>query len=298
MQFQGIKQIGIIICFAAFGMLQSCDYVNTPYPKTGIVHIAPHAVVKKVLLEDFTASMCVNCPLAATVADNLRNNNPGRVITIGVHACSLAAPSGTAFPYDFRTTAGNYYNTTYIDGDNTGLPNGMVDMYPWDSTGTNPLPRSVGDYSASWTKDVNRRLSIPDSVYLQIDNVYTVSTRVLASTIKIKYLKTLPHSYKLVVLMTEDSISSPQKTPSATINNYVHRYVLRGAIDGQPNGTGIPITLAPAGSDSTTLQTINYTVPTAFPGAMSCNDNQCYIVAFLYDTITGDVLEVEEQKVR
>jgi len=292
-----MKKTGVVFLFLTTVLLYSCDYVTMPYPKKTVTPPPVNGYVKKVLVEEYTASQCVNCPHAAAAADLLRNNNKGRVITIAVHCSSLAAPSGSTFTYDFRTPAGDNYNATYVDGDNEGLPSGMIDRVSWQP-GTG-FPKSDNSYQTDWTSFTNTRLASTDSVYLQITNNYSSSTRLLNCSIKTKFLTGLTSTYNLVVLMTEDSIASPQKDiDSVNVRmHFMHRYVLRGAIDGHPNGTGIPITLpaAPVTGDSI-LTPVAYTVPASFPSAGICNDKHCYIVAFFYDTVTGDVLQVEEQK--
>jgi len=292
-----MKTIPGILLLLVTALLASCDYVTMPYPKKSVAPPPVNGYVKKVLIEEYTASQCVNCPHAATAADLLRNNNKGKVITMAVHCSSLAAPSGSTFVYDFRTPAGDNYNITYVDGDSQGLPSGMIDRQNWQP-GTG-FPKSDQDYQNHWPSYTATRLASPDSVYIQISNNYTPSTRQLVCSIKTKFLTNLTSTYSLVVLMTEDSIPSPQKDLDSTNirMHYMHRYVLRGAIDGHVNGTGIPITLpaAPVTGDSI-ITPVNYTVPASFPSAGSCNDKHCYIVAFFYDNANGDILQVEEQK--
>jgi hypothetical protein len=293
-----MKGLIFLLTITGFFSLQSCDYVTMPYPKKQASQTLVNAVVKKVLIEEYTASQCVNCPRAAAEADLLRNNNKGKVITVSVHCSSLADPLGTNFPYNFHTPAGDNYNALYVDGDATGLPSGMIDRISWQP-GTG-FPKSDQDFTNHWPSYVATELAAPDSVYLQISNTYTASTRQLNCLVKTKFLTPLLSSYNLVVLMTEDSIPSPQKDIDSTNirQNFMHRYVLRGAIDGHLNGTGIPITLpaSPISGDSI-MTPVHYTIPASFPSAGLCNDKHCYVVAFFYDTVSGDILQVEEQKV-
>jgi len=284
-----IAALGVI----AFG---SCDYVKNPYGKPASTIIPPSSgYVKKVLVEDYTAVQCINCPKASDEADLLRKNNPGRVITIGVHVGSLSAPLGSTFPYDFRTTAGNNYDTQFIQADANGLPSGMIDRVSW-IPGT--FPRSVSD-PTQWSGYVVTRLAAPDTVFLQLTNTYDTVARSLQSKVKIKFLTPHPSAYNLVALLTEDSIVNPQKDidstslPNSIVTHYMHRYVLRGAIDGNTSGMGSAIPTLTGDSTSTTIL---YSMPATFNG-MAPNYKHCRVVAFIYDTGSGNILQTEERKI-
>ncbi|MFI5150598.1 MAG: Omp28-related outer membrane protein [Bacteroidia bacterium] len=290
----------LIAAFVTF-LFASCDQVKNPY---GVPKPSPHPVnghVKKVLIEDYTAVQCINCPKAAQEAELMRSNHPGQVITIGVHVGSLSAPLGSTFPYDFRTTAGNNYDNLFIQADANGLPSGMIDR--WSGTiGSNTLPRSQGDQS-QWptyvgsSTSVGSRLAAPDTVDLTITNTYSSGT--LTSKVKVKFLTPHPGSYNLVALLTEDSIVSPQKDidstslPNSIVTHYMHRYSLRGAIDGNPSGMGVSVTGLVGDSTTTTF---TYPMPATFNG-MVPNPNHCRVVAFIYDVSNYQILQTEEQKI-
>ncbi|HXC04377.1 MAG TPA: Omp28-related outer membrane protein, partial [Bacteroidia bacterium] len=242
-------------------------------------------------IEDYTAVQCINCPKAAQEAELMRATYPGRIVSIGVHVGSLSAPLGSTFPYDFRTTAGNNYDTQFIQADANGLPSGMIDR--WFSSSS---PRSQSDQT-QWPSYVSTRLAAPDTVDLQITNSYNAGT--LTSKVKVKFLTSHPSTYNLVALLTEDSIVSPQKDidstalPNSIVTHYMHRYSLRGAIDGNTSGMGNPVTGLVGDSTTTTF---NYTMPPSFNG-MVPNPNHCRVVAFIYDTNSGEILQTEEQKI-
>ena len=93
-------------------------------------------------------------------------------------------------------------------------------------------------------------LKAPDA-YIKITNNYNSSSRILNTTIRTEFLSLLSGSYKLCVLLTEDSIVNPQSDYSQpvgqqTVLNYIHHHVLRAAISSTswgdviaPTGTAV-----------------------------------------------------------
>ena len=61
------------------------------------------------LLEDFTAHQCGNCPPAGALAAQLAEDNAGRVHPLAIHAGSLAAVSDAPFDTDWTNPEGNLF---------------------------------------------------------------------------------------------------------------------------------------------------------------------------------------------
>jgi hypothetical protein len=59
---------------------------------------------KNVLIEEFTAIGCGNCPIGHSAIKVHQNQNPGRIISIRMHHGSLASPSQSGSGIDLRTT--------------------------------------------------------------------------------------------------------------------------------------------------------------------------------------------------
>ena len=295
-------------CLIAFILgivaLSSCDYVKEPYPKGKGTPTGPGiGYVKKVLLEDYTAQQCIYCPEAAVIAEQLRISYPGRVISMGVHVGSLAAPGSSPYNYDFRTATGNAFDAIFQLS--TALPIGMIDRTGFP-TNTHPIDRSL------WVSTVGARLMDTCKIFLTITNAYTPGTRSLKTSIKAKFLVPLSGNYKIAVLLTEDSIVRSQKdfdsinhpagNSSGLVGNYVHHHVLRDAISGGGTGWSDVVTLPHSTTipgDSVVLNYNSYTIPVNFPAAngIPCRDTKCSVVAFIYDAVTMEVLQTEEQKV-
>jgi hypothetical protein len=284
--------------------LSSCDFVKEPYTKSKGSGTGPgNGYVKKVFLEDYTAQQCIYCPEAAIIAEQLRITYPGRVISMGVHVGSLATPGPAPYNYDFRTSTGNSFDAIFQLG--TSLPIGMIDRmgYP---TNTHPVDRSA------WVNTVSSRLLDTCKVFLTINNTYTPGTRALTTNIKAKFLVPLSGTYRLAVLLTEDSIVRPQKdfdsinhpagNSTGLVSNYVYHHVLRDAISGAGTGWSDAVTLPHSTTipgDSAVFIYNSYSIPVNFPptNGIPCRDSKCSVVAFIYDAVTLEVLQVEEQKV-
>jgi thiol-disulfide isomerase/thioredoxin len=278
-------------------LFSSCDKVKNPYLKTvNNGNDTTITKVRKVLVEDYTGHFCGNCPSAAITLQQLRTQYGSKLVTMGVHVGFYAEPNPLhslpscappgSFTTDFRTTAGNNYNTQF-GNDGIGLPNGMVNRVT--VSGSNVIPNS------NWGTVVAGIINTPPDAYMQITTTY--SSGMLNTTVKSQFLNPLSGTYNLVVLLTQDSIVDWQEdytiTPNSCVQNYVHRHVLRGAINGAGSGWGDSLTTNPiAGTGFLTKTYSSYTLNPAW------NIAQCYVVAFIYNTSTYEVVQAEERKIQ
>jgi len=119
-------------------LFHSCTKLDSPYaiakPRNIVDTIMDWDTVnpvKKVLLEDYTGHLCVNCPEAAVIAHNLEGLYGGKLIVMAVHAGMFAAPSATGdFTADYTTPAGDTWNNEFGI---TSNPNGMVNRKDFGS---------------------------------------------------------------------------------------------------------------------------------------------------------------------
>jgi hypothetical protein len=292
--------IAAVLSFA----VSSCDYVIDPdevSPSgggggTGTSDTIVIDSVRKVFLEDYTGHKCTACPNAAIAANAIKATYGDSVVVLGVHAGFFANPmtSGTQYLQDFRTSAGTAYDT-YFSISATGNPNGMVNRKDYDGTSIAHI-KSYG----SWASEVAAELAKPMLAGLQIINNYNSSTRVLDCTVKSVFLyDTLSGGpYKLVVMMMQDSIAGDQLNSGVYVNPYIHQHVLRDNLNG---AWGEDI----ASSGAITIGNIltksyTYTLPASYAtgtGSTACDENDCYVIAFIYNDVTKEVIQVEERKV-
>jgi hypothetical protein len=279
---------------------QSCDYVanpnetNTPVtggPDDSTVH------ERRVLVEDYTGHKCTACPQAAIAANQLKSTFGEKVIVVAVHAGFFANPTTPAgappgsYLVDFRTAAGTAYDgASYFGISNVGNPNGMINRKDYDGAST----AHVKSFS-SWSSEVASLLALPPVADLTITNTYNASTRSLSTNIASQFISDtlLSGTYKLIVMITQDSIIDWQLDGSTHVPDYVHQHVLRANVNGTWGDTLVSGTITP---NATITKNYTYTLPTAYLGN-PCDETQCHVVAFIYNTLNYEVIQAAEAHV-
>jgi len=113
----------------------------------------------------------------------------------------------------------------------------------------------------------------------------------------IQALEDLTSSYRLLVLLTEDSVISQQKDSRATqlpkkiIQDYAHRHVLRDQINEVASVYGDLI--IDLGSGLVSNEWIDWTTDYTIASNV-VTPTKCYVVAILIDAQTSEVVQVEE----
>ena len=227
---------------------------------------------RNVLIEDFTGRMCVNCPDAHLIVNNIVEQNPGRVWSVNIHSGYF---SPTTYP-NMNTSIGE----TLLNGFSIqAFPMGHVNR----STST-PLGREV------WASTVESQLSQMSEVnmagYVNIDR----DTRMVDITLEIYYTSNSSESSNyLSIIMLQDSIMGSQLgsqyNPSQIINGqYCHMHVLRDMITSD---WGDEISPTTAG----TLITKNYTyeIPETIgtPNGVEVDIDNIHFVAFITEKYQG-----------
>lgn len=280
-----IYQIAITV--SVLSLITSCDKVNDVRD--------PNAESitgnRKVFVEDYTGHKCGNCPAAADTLKYLEKKYPGQIVPLAIHA-GFFATTNASYPTDFRTTAGNAYDTQFGIS-NAGNPNGLINRGGYGSGGF------IKAYT-SWEGEVVQMLSKPAKFELKIKNNFTSSNNNLNTSITVRSLSNNSGVYKLVVLLSEDSIIAEQldyRLPSGSqlISNYEFKHVLRDAINSTW-GDAVFATGAVA-NDSIVKTYPNYTLNSGYNAA------KCHVIAYVYDADPNspsyyEVLQVEEAHVK
>lgn len=267
-------------------LINSCDKIDPPYFKPGIVDTAKIKsgdTVKNVLLEDYTGHGCVNCPGAAELAHVLRDSVYGqRLIIVAVHAGFFASPQffGPLFNYDFNTDAGTAWDNFYAISTTHGNPNGLVDRSD-DQGGIVLSP-------AKWDDAVRDRVQNEFQAKITIENNFNSSSNTLNSKIQTEFQTDLQGSYLLLACIVQDNIIAPQKDENVDggiDTTYVHMNALRGSMNGQ---WGENLTNNPSGG---AVYEKSYS---QIFGDDWVPEN-CRVVAFVYDEATKAVIQVDEE---
>ena len=228
-----------------------------------------------VLLEDYTGVKCNNCPEAGALALQLQEQNEGHLVVLGVHPKSALQNPAGGFP-DFRTDDGNEWNNYFNIG---AYPNGLVNR-----TGV------VG--ASEWTSAVNSVIGNDAPVRLIVKTEFNEGTRELKLSIHAKFLQNVESDdVRITTCMMEDNIVGKQQTPDGIDANYVHRHVFRGTADNQTWGR----VLSSAESIS---EGSNFITNMKFTVSDDYNADEFYIVAFISDNNTKEVLMAAETKIK
>jgi len=278
-----IRNAYLLIILLAVFLIQSCDKLNSPYrtlKESG--NDTATVNVRKVLLEDYTGHLCVNCPTATQTAHTLETAFDGKLILISVHAGNLAVPSNAPFNTDYRSPAGEeWYNTFGIYAN----PLGLINRRPFNG--------NVIVGADLWAAAVDSLIDKPPDALITNNNTFNTGTKTLTTVVSTKFKTLLTGAFSLNVCITEDSLISDQKNSDTlagtvpTIYNYVFMDVLRGSINGNMGEALTPSV------DTTQVytKTYVYTFPTTWV------PKHCNVVSFVYNTSTKEIIQAEKANV-
>lgn len=232
--------------------------------------------VKRVLLEDLTGQKCVNCPTAHEIAHNLQEfYGDDELVVVAIHAGFFATPSAEPYTYDFRTSAGNTYESYF--GVQT-YPTGMVDRT--NATGNYLIDKD------GWSTAVDA--AFQNETSLEVTIKPNLSGNNISGAIDLYFFEEFNTQAKLQIYVIEDNVVKPQVTPEGDDLEYNHMHVLRGAINGDW-GQLLPSNSF-AAEDRTSISFSNYEIGDDW------NTDELYIVAYVYDATTLEVLQVNKKK--
>ncbi len=281
------KNFYAYIILSSMLLFASCNEIDNPVVDLGSyrndLYGAPPtftplaAATQKVLLEDFTGHDCGNCPSAHAIAKTILEAHESEVAVLAVHAGSLAEPFGQ-FVDDWRTPEGEYYLLTQIGTDL--LPTGRVNRAGGASNDLSP---------SNWLGAVEDELTQTPVVDMQMEAEYIAANAHLNVHVSTEWFGAAAGSYKLVVLIAEDSIIAPQLNYAVDpqfIPDYLHMHMLRGSVSG---ATGLTVATNPAsGSNTVSSYTIDWNT--------EWDANHIELVAIITNGDNGEVLNVIKKK--
>ncbi len=262
-------------------ILPSCDRVEQPLKEKTDQCGSNEAVVpiRKILLEDYTGHTCGNCPRAAEKVLELKTTYCAHIVPIAVHVGFFAYPGGSDYPDDYRTEGGNALDAFYGNG-NAGLPNGLVNRKTFDAGQVLPF--------SAWAASIGLLLEQPARAILHIENKYNALTREVETVVTSKMLDDFSENLNITVYFVEDSIVGAQldyaQNPTL-IDNYVHRHMLRKAVNG---AFGTALATAPEYASELVSKF-------TFKIDQQWNENHGQIVAFISNTETKEVIQAESK---
>lgn len=133
-------------------------------------------VQRKVLLEEFTGHLCVNCPTATAKAMELKTTYGDNLYIIGIHAGSFAEPASTGnYTADFRNTVSNELYSFFSVIVN---PIGMINRHQYNNKRLIPY--------GQWSANISEMMSNKTDVKIGITPNYNASSRELGVALQIR----------------------------------------------------------------------------------------------------------------
>lgn len=280
-KFAANAQKAILSAFfaAIFVSLFSCDVIDPPYLEDDIV-VPTDSADKKVLLEDFTAHLCNNCPRAADQARAIKDLYGDRVVVVASHVGELAEPT-VEHPEDFRTEAGGDVDD-FFEISAIGLPRGMVDR-------AESGDKRVLSYGA-WETAVAERVQEKAKLKIVLDAQYAEAINTIEIDVELEFVERVESNARLCLYVLEDSVIAYQKG-KPDIEQYVHMHMLRAA----PAGSwGIQIKDATIEAGEKIVKYFQYSIPVD----ADWKTKNLSVVAFVHDFDESyEVLQVEKTHV-
>ena len=238
---------------------------------------------RNVLFEEFTGHLCGFCPPSTALALSLDAQLGDRMVSVAIHAGSLAATGGTLFQTDYTTSAGNLYWAQLNGGFN---PTARIDRLGGLSSYEYLDPANP----SSWQNIVTTRMNVATPVALQANCEYVAADNVINIHMNSQFLEGYNGNVNLVVLLVESHIISAQEDYSQTpseIEDYEHEHVLRTNVS-EPMGN-LVMNNPSAGYANTT----SYTIP------LQANwvPTNMTVVGYLIDSYTNEVLNAVEYEI-
>lgn len=321
------KMKKLIFFLGVFLIVGGCDKIKNPSQRPPQVYncidtlhrviktnTATNPATRKVLVEDYTGHYCPNCPRAAEAAEAILKSNPINVVVIANHVTKDYAktnPDTTALTFreDFRNDVSTEWDSPdYLAiSKSGGLPNGAI----------NRIGPSFPKAYTQWSSLVNTELGLPQIARLDVTSYYDTLAHFLSVKVKTTFLSDLSNNVNLVLVLTQDSITGYQKDNNAVVaaddrdpddpQSRMHYRFDHIVIDGINSASGQLVKAAPINkNDTVTVAATCYTLNKCFgrsivgnPYKVICvNDKYVNLVAFVYNTTTLEVLQVEKLRIK
>lgn len=224
------KTCAQLVLLLSLGLLNACEEdgpdirLEPPEGQAGLTDttftasLDSPAQTKRLLVEDFTAVRCNNCPKATDVIKSLKGEYGDSVVALGIH-CNR----NFSRPYDkskenYRLDKGQ---RIYEWFGSPRQPSGMLDRYDFPSR-----DEVVLDYQ-SWESLAPQRLSKPPKVNLYLQKNLSRKEQEVKITVHTHFLEQLSQTAYLSLMITEDNIVDIQLGPDKKLPNYEHNHVVR-----------------------------------------------------------------------
>ena len=237
----------------------------------------PVIVKRSSLLIEYSGWMCVNCPTAAEVAHQLKEQYGEQLVVVVMH------PESNPNTRHNDKPALNYTcpeaDSIYImmgGTSTTAFPTGNINLFKHDTKSY------FTDYSM-WGKYISQAYSNPKPVIINQEVKGTMDSKDINIVVDITNHDTKAIEATLQVWLTEDSVMGSQKKPEGTDKNYAHNHLMRASIS--------PLwgDIMPIEAHMTEQQVYRYTLPEKVV------KENCNIVALV--SVNGEVVQATETQI-
>lgn len=272
-----LKYIAIFLSIPLLSWMAGCDKIENPILKDGSVTIdtgivwddSAHSVDNNgerfALIEEFTGHVCSQCPASANEILKIVTNNAPQVVSVSIHAGTFAIPytSGDKYRTDFRTESGTELRTDF-----------GIASYPKAMINRRKVADEWGLSEVKWSPEVNNVLNNSSVLDIDITNRYDDSTKIVQNEVILKWNNAPSGDLNMQIYFIEDSVIDWQLDGSTDVPDYVHRHVLRSAINGT-YGQKLELTGVVAGQNDTIIS--NFEIP-----GNVINLDKCLITVFVF----------------
>tara|TARA_B100000902_G_C27246115_1_gene882693 strand:- start:127 stop:1008 length:882 start_codon:yes stop_codon:yes gene_type:complete len=273
----------------------SCDKIEPPYTQMN-----NNITEKTILIEKFTGHKCSNCPDANRKIEILKDFYGDNIISVAIHPSQLAEFTGLDenYSYNFTTNDGDIIAN---DMGATFLPLGTVNRIEGGISNRCFLKDDWATQIDNLLYDEDGNL-IPKNMTININTTFNNNSKQLDIITNFSFISNSfkYDNYKLCAFIMEDSIIAPQLDGTEYIENYEHNSIYRCAINGT-YGENITNFASFYLDEKLSYQAIHNISLNENYNANWTNDwnnsNNCYVVAYVYNTETMIIEHVEKKQI-
>ena len=236
--------------------------------------------LRNVLFEEFTGHLCGACPASTALVLDFDSQLGERLVTVAIHAGTLAETGGDDFQTDYTTLAGNIYWSQLNGGYN---PSARINRLGGLSNYMYIDPSNL----AIWQDPITTEMNSSTPVVLQAQCEYLSNNNVFNIHMNSQFLEGYAGNVNLVVLLVESHLISTQRVAQVGDILYEHEHVLRTNVS-EPMGNQIANNPA-AGFSATTSFTI--------PLESIWTPTNMTVIGYLVDANTHAVLNAVEYEI-
>lgn len=233
---------------AAAVLLNACN--DTPAPDERYIPQGSVEINSKVLIEEFTGQLCVNCPTAHAemkrFAEMFGHEN---IISVSIHGNSGAQMAIPA-PAGLGTEEGAEYNR-------------RNNIASWPSAIVGRRSGNLESNYGKWLTWIVSDLIRPQQTDIETDASLSADGQTLSIHTRITSRQNVKADSRLQLWIVEDDVTGPQLTESGRPDpTYVHNHVFRAAVNGLDGQPAVPAPKDPVELTHTYPWNRNGTPPT------------------------------------